>query len=152
MWVSGQIEDGAKAHANLFLSFVQMGNYDAAYGTSEYMGDTSLYSAAQFQSCLLSTPIGDMTSYSCDDAEVDLADQDADVICVVQSASQGAQEITVHVNSPTDFPYLGFIWFSPGTVFGPAWPSNECARWSGREFFEGPPEGRISPGPAGYTY
>jgi len=153
MWRSSAIGDGATAHAELFLGYVQTGNYDAAFGSSEYLGDTSLYSPLQFQMCLQSTPLGDMTSFTCHSAEPDLQSGDADVSCTIQSATQGPQEVTIHVNSATELSaYLGFIWFSQGAVFGEAWPGDECARWSGREYFGDTPPGRIRPGPPGYGY
>lgn len=140
-------DTAAKEHAERFLGFMQRREYPAAFGATEYMGGSNLYSIEQFQGCVSATVLGDMTAFSCDDVESDLLfDSDgADVICTVTSASHGESEITVHVNSPDEWPYLGFIWFSPGAFMGDAWHGDSCARWSGRDFFEEPPSGRVRP-------
>ncbi len=149
-WQKSRVDDGAIAHAEYFLNNVQLKTWDAALASSEYMADTSLYSSAQMGLCFMDTPLGDMTAFDCDSAEGDLWEDDRDVTCTIQSTTQGSQEITVHVNSATDFPYLGFVWFSPNAVFGSTWSGDECTRWSGREYFGEPPPGRIRPAPAGF--
>ncbi len=139
-------DSGAREHADLFLARVQTRDWAGAFAATEYMGGSGLYAADQFQRCVESTVLADMTSYECDDVSSEvLADDGADVTCSIVSASHGTNEITVHVNSPDDTPYLGFIWFSPGAYMGEAWHGDGCTRWSGREFFREPPAGRVRP-------
>lgn len=135
----------AREHAELFLGYMQRREHNAAFGASEYMGDTSLYSLEQFQTCYQATVLGDMTSFECDEVDSTPFSNEGDVTCEIASAAHGTHEITVHVNSTDHAPYLGFVWFSPGTWMGEAWHGDSCTRWSGREYFESPPAGRVRP-------
>jgi hypothetical protein len=151
MWRSNTIEDASIEHVTRFLSALQIRDYNAAFGASESLGGDGLYTVDQFQNCIQSTPLGDMVSFSCEEADVDIPDGAADVICSTVSATQGPQEITIRANYATEFyAELGFVWFSPGATFMPAWTTDDCAAWSGREYFEGAPEGRFKPGAPGY--
>ncbi len=145
-WRTNDVDKSARHHAEYFLSNVQSHEWDQALASSEYMGDTALYSSAQMQSCFMDTPLGNMSSYFCSDADGALWDDDRDVTCTVQTFGQGPQEITIHVNSADGaFPYLGFVWFSPTATFGTEWSSDNCARWSGRDYFDEPPANRVRP-------
>ncbi len=139
-------ESGGQEHAERFLGAVQGQSWAEAFGASEYMGDTRLYRLETFQGCLESTALGRMHSYSCDGGDgAWYADDGVAVHCTV-STVEGSEEIAVHVNSPDDtFPYLGFIWFARREAFSDRWASDECARWSGREYFDDPPEGFVRP-------
>jgi hypothetical protein len=145
LFQTNRVDDAAISHAEYFLDNVQLGSWDAALASSEWMGDTTLYSSGQMQLCFQATPLSDMSAYTCDEADGQLWEDDRDVTCTIQSVSQGSQEISIHVNSATDMPYLGFVWFSPTATVTPTWSGDECARWSGRDYFDEPPAGFVRP-------
>lgn len=139
-------ESAAQAHAERFLGALQQGDVASAFAASHYVGDGGLYSAATFESCIRSTPLGDLTSYACTGVDAEWIEGGrADVTCTITSASRGSSDVTIGVNSPDGSPYLGFVWFSPGVTTGPEWHGDTCATWSGREYFREPPAGRVRP-------
>jgi hypothetical protein len=135
----------AEEKAEAFLGHLQRRDYAAAFSESEYLGSTDLYTSQQFQTCYEATVLADMTSYECDGVDSTPFSNEGDVTCEVTSAAHGTSEITVHVNSTDSRPYLGFVWFSPGAYMGEAWHSGSCSRWSGKEYFQDPPAGRVRP-------
>lgn len=140
------IDSAATDHAEYFLTSVQGGDYAAAMGAAEYYLDSSLNSPETFQRCIQSTALADMSGFQCTDTDGSwFGTEGVDVICNVTSVSRGSQDITIHVNSPDDHPYLGFIWFSSADAFGAPWNTDECSSWSGREYYHEPPAGRVRP-------
>jgi|GEM_PF-2397959 len=132
-------------HVSRFLGLVQARQWNGALATSEYIGDSSLYSVDSFSTCLQATPLAEMTSYSCGSASSEWPRNNyADVVCTV-TTPRGPTEITVGVNSPDGSPYLGFVWFSADAPIGAAWHGEECARWSGSRYSSDPPAGRVRP-------
>jgi hypothetical protein len=94
---------------------------------------------------MTSTPLFDMTGYACTDASGEWPlDDGAEVLCTV-TTPRGPTEITVTVNATSDYPYLGYVWFSPDAMVGPPWHGEECARWSGHSYYLDPPAGRVRP-------
>ncbi len=140
-------ESGGVDHATRFLGYLQGHDTTAAFAATQYLGGIDgLYSQTTFEQCIGATVLGDVTSYECDDASGSfVSDEGVDVECTVTSAAHGQSEVTIHVNSPDDTPYLGFIWFPPSAWMGDAWHGDSCATWSGREYFREPPEGRVRP-------
>lgn len=134
----------ARTHVEHFLGRAQQRDWTGALAAAEYMSGSSL-DAPTFGACLGATPLSEMTSYSCPDASVEWPlDDGADVVCTL-TTPRGPTEITVTVNGTGGMPYLGYVWFSPDAMLGPAWHGDECARWSGREYYLDPPVGRIRP-------
>ncbi|MFK7989392.1 MAG: hypothetical protein AB8I08_25475 [Sandaracinaceae bacterium] len=139
------LASAAQDHAEQFLGQVQQRDWPGALQSASYMGDTGLYSVGAHQRCVEDTALGDLTSYSCHDVDVDLVDSDADVRCSVESASRGTVEPVIHVNNADGSPYLGFYWFGSRSDFGATWASDACSSWSGREYVYGPPSGTVRP-------
>jgi len=139
-------DSAAQAHAERFLGAVQASDWAGAYAATLSPYDYGLSNASNYQQCLSATPLADVTSYACTSVSSEWPGSDgADVICTVQSRSQGAQEVTVHVNSPDSGPYLGFVWFAPTASLAPPWHGDGCTLWSGREYYREPPAGRVRP-------
>lgn len=139
-------DSAAQAHAERFLGAAQASDWPGAYAATLSLYDSGLSSQYVHQRCLGATPLADVSSFECSGVESSWPDGDgADVLCIVQSRSQGAQEVTVHVNSPESGPYLGFVWFAPTAVLGPDWRGDQCTLWSGREYYRDPPAGRVRP-------
>ena len=139
-------ESAAQAHAERFLGYLQSGDDMTAFDTAVYDGDGGLYSAITFHACIEATPLADLTTYSCSDVDAEwVQGGHADVTCTITSATRGTSDVTIGVNGADSSPYLGFIWFSPGVTTGPGWHGDDCATWSGREFFREPPAGRVRP-------
>jgi hypothetical protein len=139
-------------HVERFLGHVQARDWAASFADSEYRLD-SIYGggtgdAGGHQRCLEDTALGDMTSFECHDAEVEEPFGGRVLVhCAVTSASRGEGEVTITANSADDDDvYLGFYWFASPSQFGPLWSSDECTLWSGREYFQPPPEDRVRPG------
>jgi hypothetical protein len=145
-WQKSSNDSAAQAHAERFLGLAQQRDWAGASAAAEYDYGGSPTDTAALQSCLAATPLADLASFACSDVSSEWpTDDHGDVTCTITSSSQGSSDITVGVNSPTTTPYLGFVWFSPNAVTGPAWHSDSCSRWSGREFFRDPPSGRVRP-------
>ncbi|MBX7192902.1 MAG: hypothetical protein K1X94_12630 [Sandaracinaceae bacterium] len=141
------VGDAARAHAETFLGAVQRHDWASAYAASEYQsgyGGFQTTTADELARCFTGTPLFDMTSYTCSGGSSEWPMDDYTLVpCTVTTASGATTEISVGVNSPTSTPYLGFVWFSPDATVSPAW--GPCAHWSGREYYQEPPPGRVRP-------
>ncbi len=142
----GGHESVATAHAERFLGLVQQRQWSGALAAAEYMGGgDSLYSADVFGACLQSTPLSEMTAFTCPSASSEWPlDNRADAVCTITTA-RGASEITIGVNSTDGQPYLGYVWFSADAPTGTAWHGDDCARWSGRDYYGETPASRVRP-------
>ena len=139
------LAENGRQHAERFLGMVQQHQWASALAAAEYMGDTDLYSVETFGACMTATPLFDMTAYECTDASGEWPlDDGAEVTCTV-TTPRGPTEITITVNSTSDYPYLGYVWFSPDAVVGPPWHGEDCARWSGHSYYLDPPADRVRP-------
>ena len=137
-------ESDARAQAETFLAAMQARNYPAAFGAS-VGADSGLYSVDRFTQCLTSTPLATMTSYDCSQgADSELTEVTVTVYCNVVTAA-GPQDIAVFVNVYDFAKQAGFVWFRPGAPVGPLWHSDECASFSGKMYFQEPPDGFIRP-------
>ncbi len=147
MFKQSRYESGGVAHAKAFLDALEHHNYGLAFAAASYHGGTGLdQDQSAFEGCIRATVLGDITGYECHEASGNfVSDRGVDVDCAVTSAAHGQNDVTIHVNSPDDTPYLGFVWFSASAWTGPAWHGDACASWSGREYFKAPPEGRVRP-------
>ncbi len=138
-------ETVATDHASRFLGLVQARQWNGALAASEYRGDSSLYSVDTFSTCLQATPLSEMTAYTCDSASSEWpVDNRADAICTI-TTPRGPTEITVGVNGTDGSPYLGYVWFSADAPVGTAWHSEDCARWSGSQYYGETPANRVRP-------
>ncbi len=139
--------DLGRVHAETFLGSVRDRQWSTALAAAEYQGSYS-YSTetpSSFSACIEGTPLFEMTSYECPSASGEWPlDDGAEVTCNVITP-RGATEITITVNNTEDRPYLGYVWFSPDATLGPSWRGDDCARWSGREYYRDPPAGRVRP-------
>lgn len=144
-YARGGHETVATDHASRFLGLVQARQWSGALAASEYMGDSSLYSVESFSTCFESTPLAEMTAYTCDSASAEWPlENGADAICTI-TTPRGPTEITVGVNSTDGSPYLGYVWFSADAPVGAAWHTETCARWSGSQYFGETPTNRVRP-------
>lgn len=139
------VGSAAQEHAETFLGQVQAGDWQGAFESTEWDVSFAYRDASDVQRCFGDTAVGDLTSFECTGTRVDGLDDDADVDCTVHSASRGEQEITIHINSATDQPYLGFTYFSSQAAFGGTWAGDGCTGYSGREGVMDPPDGRVRP-------
>jgi hypothetical protein len=139
--------DVGRVHAETFLGHVQRRDWAAALAAAEYQGAYAYSSEtpSSFGACLTATPLFEMTSFECPSASGEWPlDNGAEATCNV-TTPRGTTEITITVNSTDGAPYLGYVWFSPDATLGPEWHGDNCARWSGRDYYMDPPSGRVRP-------
>lgn len=143
----GLVGMSASAHAVRFLQTIQRRDYAEGYAIALSRYDTDRGRLADFTTCIGATPLGTMTNFTCSDSDVTLDQSRAEVTCTLTTPTSptGTTEMTVVVNDPVEHPYNGFLWFSPDAVVGPAWHADSCASWSGRDYVEEPPAGRVRP-------
>ena len=149
LYTKNSKESRGRAYAERFLGLLQQQNWSGAFGAAVYAGDSGLHRVETFTACLQQTPLASVASYDCGrGAESSLTDDHVTITCAVTTAS-GVQDVAVGVNlsdlPPPGDAYLGFVWFRATAPVGPQWHSEDCATWSGKMYFEQPPEGFIRP-------
>jgi serine/threonine protein kinase len=134
----------ARQHAESFLGSLQRRDVDAALLFAEGGPSDEADARTRFQTCIESTPLGQLSSFQCHVDSSIFETGESNVVCAIRTPA-GTTDATLQVASPNYEPSLTFIWFEADAPTAEAWGSDACARWSGRDHVGEPPRDRIRP-------